>query len=88
MKCKNINNIYIEFNLKKLKKRYGPPGNEAKFNFGMHLLMSCVKDLFEYFRTNKEFNSDLQWKNSHIDLPHKYFFLIFLIFLLINFQKE
>lgn len=52
----------------------------------MHLLMSCVKDLFEYFRTNKEFNSDLQWKNSHLDLPHKYSF--FFYFFLLIFKKR
>ena len=51
--------------------RYGPPSNEFRFNCGFQLLMSCITDLFEFFRSSKEFNSDLQLKNSHLELPHK-----------------
>lgn len=51
---------------------YGVPSNEMKFNFGLQLLMSCVVDIFEFFRNSKEFNSDLQLKNTHLELPHRF----------------
>lgn len=28
-------------------------------------------DIFDFFRNSKEFNSDLQLKNTHLELPHK-----------------
>lgn len=43
-----------------------------KFNFGLQLLMSCVVDIFEFFRNSKEFNTDLQLKNTHLELPHRF----------------
>jgi len=49
--------------------------------------MSCINDLFEFFRSSKEFNSDLQLKNSHLELPHKSFILKFLEFIFFFFHR-